>query len=143
MEKLKRIIEFLPAWDKRSPNPEKNYGLHGVEMRWYIKGSLGIIQFVLYTNWQLPKVQKEIDSYPPNIMLPYLLHKPLPADIGYHSPKARYKGQESMKCSLLPQGKCYYDGSSLRASNVFDLLCSKGDKAVWEYLEAEYKDIFL
>lgn len=33
-----RIVEFTPAFDKRSSDPSKDYGIHGVDMRMVLKG---------------------------------------------------------------------------------------------------------
>src|SRR5690554_1678397 len=59
---LEQLVTFEPAWDKRDPNPAKNYGVHGVELRMVLKGEKGAVQFVLYTGWQLPHVTKENDE---------------------------------------------------------------------------------
>jgi hypothetical protein len=53
---MERIVEMLPAWDKRDADSSKNYGIHGVELRMVLKGEEGAVQFVLYTNWHLPHV---------------------------------------------------------------------------------------
>lgn len=47
---MERITEITPAWDKRDPDPKKNYGIHGCELRMYLKGELGTVQFIVYTN---------------------------------------------------------------------------------------------
>ncbi len=142
METLKREIRFRPAWDKRNPDPKKNYGIHGVDIAFFLKGEKGAIQFVFYTNWQLPHVQKENDSKPLN-EFPYMFHKPMATDVGYHSPKPMYEGQTKMsgKCDIIG-GDCYYDGSSLYAETMFDILVEKGDEAVWQKLEEEYAERF-
>src|SRR5215467_3220628 len=90
---LERIVTFEPAYDKRHPDPKKNYGIHGVTLRMVLKGPEGAVQFVLYTNWQLPHVTKEWEDRPDS---PQTLWKPLPADLGYHSPKPMYEGQRPM-----------------------------------------------
>ena len=139
---LERKIEFLPAFDKRDPDPKKNYGIHGVEMRWYLKGELGVVQFVVYTNWQLPHVQKEQDTgLIGGDRFPHLLCRPMGADVGYHSPVPTYEGQEPMReeCALLDGKPCYYDGSGLQAETVLQLLIEKGGEAVWDELESRYK----
>lgn len=134
---MERIVKFLPAWDKRSNDPSKDYGVHGVDLRMYLKGELGAVQFVLYTGWHLPHVQEEWNSrnYHP---------KPLPADIGYHSPKPMYEGQEicSDSCELLDGKPCYYDGSGLMAEEVFKILLTEGSDGVWKNLEERYIDLF-
>ena len=61
MSTLKRIVKFAPAYDKRNPDPSKNYGVHGVELRMVLKGKEGAVQFLLFTNWMLPRVQLDTD----------------------------------------------------------------------------------
>ena len=56
---LERIVHFAPAFDRCDPDPKKNYGIRGVELRFVLKGPKGAIQFVVYTNWQLPHVTEE------------------------------------------------------------------------------------
>lgn len=146
MNDLERITEWLPAWDKTQD--EKNYGIHGVECRWILKGPLGAVQFVIYTNWQLPHVtksqlQRGLDLRDPITVK--VLFCPLPADVGYHSPTPQYEGQPQMDdCPYLDGKPCYYDGSGLRAEDVFnEILLVKGGDAVWEYLEEEYRTVFV
>lgn len=137
-------IEFSPAFDKRDSDPKKNYGIHGVTLTFYLIGEEGAVQFVVYTNWHLPHVEKEFDAKPMESYDPCLLYKPMAADLGYHSKRPIYDGQEPMtdECHLLG-GKCYYDGSSLNADPVFDRLRSEGSVGVWSALEEFYADIFL
>lgn len=140
-EKFKKEIRFYPAWDKRDADPSKNYGIHGVEIGFYLTGERGVIQFKVSTNWHLPHVQEEINQKPVNPEFPYLFHEPLPSDIGYHSPIPQYEGQEAItdSCDFLNGRKCYYDGSSLRAKDYFKVLCEGGDDALWEAMKEEYK----
>lgn len=140
---MERKIEFYPAYDKRNTDPNKNYGMGGVTLSFYLIGEKGAIQFVVYTNWHLPHVQHEIDSKPPKEPYPYLSHSPTPADIGYHSYKPMYEGQLPMEgeCHLL--GKtCYYDGSGLQAEDVFKILLEGGSEAVWKDMERRYAEQF-
>ena len=58
---LTRKVVFHPAYDRRN-DPKWNFGIHGVEMCFYLIGTEGAIQFVVYTNWQLPHVHKETDA---------------------------------------------------------------------------------
>lgn len=127
---MERIVKFTPAFDRRDPDPSKNYGIHGVEMAMALKGDLGAVQFVLYTNWHLPHVRPTLSDL-----------SPLPADLGYHSPRPRYEGQQAVteECRYVG-GVCYYGGSSLRARDVFELLVREGDEAVWQLLESYYHE---
>jgi hypothetical protein len=143
-EMLERSVSFQAAYDKTDPNPSKSYGVHGVNILFLVKGKHGAIQFLLYTNWHLPHVQAHMDAKTPSGDFPYMFHKPMPADIGYHSRVPQYEGQEPMtdECEHLNGEKCYYDGSSLQAKDVFVLLCEKGDEGIWEELERRYFDMF-
>lgn len=136
---LERIIRFEPAWDKRSTDPKKNYGIHGVELLMLVRGEHGAVQFRLSTNWQLPQVAKEEEVYGKNVS-----YHPIPIDLGYHSYVPRYEGQESidLKCECLGGKPCYYDGSTLNAERPWKLLVEQGSDAVWEFLEARYRVIF-
>ena len=143
MTEFKREIRFRPAFDKRSAEPGKNYGVHGVEMKWFLRGPLGTIQFVVSTNWMLPHVEKEMDArLDPGF--PHLLCHPQPTDIGYHSPKPMYTDQSLMAedCEYVEGGRCYYDGSSLQAEKVFQVLVEQGDEACWQVLEDRYRSTF-
>lgn len=91
MKKLERIFVIRPAFDKRDKDPNKNYGVHGCEMLFVVKGEKGAVQFVLYTNWHLPHVTKEWEK---KGQLSRGLWAPIPADVGYHSPVPMYEDQK-------------------------------------------------
>lgn len=144
---FKKEITFHEAWDKRDPNPSINCGIHGVEIRFVLKGKLGAVQFVIYTNWMLPEVTKErkpryIGKILQDVDL-YFLY-PIPADLGYHSHKPMYDGQEKSTedCPYIG-GSCYYSGSGLGAGPVYDVLLREGSDGVWRELKGYYKRIFI
>ena len=145
---MKKEIIFRPAWDKRNPDPSKNCGIHGVELAFYYgTPEQGMVQFVLYTNWLLPKTEKEFLTDPASIMVredyPFIYYQaPMPVDLGYHSPYPQYDGQTAMDCNLLTCGKCYYDGSGLNAIELFNVLRREGSDGVWKALEEEWKNRF-
>lgn len=134
------MVEFDAAFDRRDPDPLKNYGIHGVEVRFVLKGKKGAVQFLLFTNWMLPHVQKEQDGRHGD----HIFCHPMPADLGYHSYKPTYEGQVSIteKCSYLDGQPCYYDGSGLNAERIYQVLLQEGDKGVWHELEEYYKQVF-
>lgn len=125
--KIERI-EFMPAFDKRNSDPAKNCGIHGVKMRWLYGDEKGVIQFLVYTNWQLPQVEAEMEKDRP----PFRILRPMAADLGYHSPVPQYEDQKSLtaSCPHLDGRPCFYDGSGLNAEDVFDLLVREGGDAV-------------
>ena len=135
---MEKIVEFTKAFDRRHPDDDKNYGIHGVELRMVLKGTLGAVQFVLYTNWHLHDVQKEIDNK--NNLL---LIKPQPVNVGFHSPKPMHEDHMIMyDCPYLDGKPCYYDGSGLAANMAFDVLTSEGSDGLWKYLGEYYVSIF-
>ena len=141
MSNLVREITFTPAYDKRDADPSKNYGIHGVDMRCLLTGPLGVVQFVVFTGWMLEHIEKEMEARHHDAV-GFRITRPMPADLGYHSPKPMYDGNSEMECDLLPGGKCYYDGSSLNAEKPFRLLKEQGSEALWTFLENYYRETF-
>jgi len=169
---LERSIDWSPAWDRRSNDPSKDYGVHGVQMVWMVRGPMGAITFVVYTNWMLPHVyewqdtKRKIDFMKGVSKLklraelehgklegtPILevfedtccsfLDRPMAADIGYHSLRSQYCGQEPQEECRYVFGPCYYDGSALRSQDVFQVLVEHGGEVLWRYLEWEYHERF-
>lgn len=137
-----RSLTLVPAFDKTHPDPKKNYGVHGMDMRFVLKGPLGATQFVVFTNMMLKHVREQqyarVDTSRPYW---YCIFEPTGADIGYHSPKPRYEGQQPMPCEILG-GECYYDGSSLAADEFLETFLSQGEDAVWTMLEDRYNELF-
>jgi hypothetical protein len=140
---MEKIVEFNPAYDKRHSDPSKDYGVHGVDIKFVLKGEKGVTQFLLFTNWQLPHItEKNLAKFnsPRDIRL---FFTPMPAGLGYHSkePLPYHDTPTSTDCEYTG-GDCYYDGSGLNAERVYDVLLHEGDKGVWRELELYYKDIF-
>lgn len=126
---MERITKLTPAYDKRHKDPKKNYGIHGVDVRMILKGDLGAVQFVLFTNWYLKHIDKSRWSD--------YMKEPLPADLGYHSPKPKYEGHTRIteSCEYLDGKPCYYDGCGVAAGVIYDILLKEGSDGVWEELE--------
>ena len=131
---MERITEIEPAWDKRSADPNKNYGISAVTLRFVLKGELGAVQFVIFTGWYLPEIRDEKGLSLTSI------RTPMAYDLGYHSPKPMYDGQQKMteKCPCLNGKPCYYDGSTLNAEPVLDIMVRQGGEAMWKELENAY-----
>jgi hypothetical protein len=141
---MKKEITISAAYDKRDPDPKKNYGMHGCTLSFVLTGELGAVQFVLYTNWQLPHVTEERWSKYEDDFTRRLLTEPMPVDLGYHSPKPMYAGQTvvTKSCPYLNDKPCYYDGSGLNAEPVYKLMLEGGSDAVWKELEEYYTHTF-
>lgn len=62
-------------------------------------------------------------------------------DVGYHSPVALYTDQQPAECDMMPSGKCFYDGSSLRATEWAKKFVEGGTDWLWPTMERELKEI--
>ena len=138
---LEKIIEFNPGYDKRDPNPNKNYGIHGMQIRFLLKGEKGATQFLLFTDWYPAHTQEEFFYRPRGS---FYRPQPTGADVGYHSPVPQYEGQETIHdaCEYLDGSPCYYDGSGLAADALALEFLEHGDKVVWQRLEDRYIQLF-
>ncbi len=136
-EGFTKEIQFTPAYDKRDPDPSKNYGIRGVTIRFLLIGPLGATQFVLYSGMQLQHIYKERKGNPEPGYCPWM-----GADVGYHSLKPIYESQTSMECDIIAGGTCYYDGSSLAAVDVANRFVAEGEDVVWEELQKWYQETF-
>lgn len=132
---LQRHVRFGGAFDRRDPDPSKNYGIHCVDIAFVLQGDLGAVQFKMYTGWFLPQnadaSRRMADLYP------------MAVDLGYHSPKPHYEDQTriSSDCEWV-EGGCYYDGSTMNAEPVMARFIAEGDSGVWEELEGYYNEVF-
>lgn len=133
---LERIVKFSKAYDKRNPNPFKNYGVGGVNCWMILKGDKGAVQFMFSTGIYLPHVLDEWNEKG-------YANKPTGFNVGYHSPIPMYEGQtEHNNCDFLPGGKCYYDSSGLLAEKWFEIFTEEGDEVIWKLLEKYYEERF-
>ena len=140
---FERIAHVFPAFDKRAPDPSKNYGIGACRIVFILKGPHGAVQFMIGTNWYVPSAREHLKNFPRSER--DLQQKPGGWDVGYHSPKATYKGQAAMsgKCSYVKGGKCFYDGSGLRADEWIEDFVAGGTDWLWPKLEEEYRDLFM
>ncbi len=117
-------------------------------MRFYLLGPSGCVQWVAnMPNW-VPGNTNTIDDVqvisgaslvPTNSRTDDMY----PNDLGYHSPKPIYEGQDGRDdCHLLPGGTCYYDGSGLNAGPVLEAFLSYGPGAVWAALARYYQELW-
>lgn len=138
-DKLERWVEFMPAFDKRSDDPKKNYGIGDVRVFFYLRGKKGAVQFAFGTGIFLPDTHtKWLSRFPFNAKrVPYMAH-----DIGYHSPVPMYEDQTGRPDCELLKGECFYDGSALNAEKYMSALVEKGSSEVWKLMLEYYFNRF-
>ena len=127
---ITREIHLSAAYDKRSPDPSKNYGIHGCEWQFIVRrNGNAIVWQIMSTDWYLPHVRKELEAKS--------LRKDLPdglGDVGYHSKIKFYEEQPSNEHCYATNGPCYYNGACLQSNELFDKAVA--DPAIiWPELE--------
>lgn len=143
-EKFERITRVALPFDQRNADDNKNYGIHGLDIWFILKGKKGAVQFAVNFPVYLPHVDREyIHRFPD-----WNTKKEIRGfDVGYHSFWPHYEGQKSMgSCEVLDGANCYYDGSSLASDrwveNIFSIRGKRPDETMWEMLTQEYKERF-
>jgi len=138
---VERIVRVEPGFDKRHPDPAKDYGISAAKIHFLLRGEIGATQFAIYTDWYPKGLQDAIHRKDAD--RGWFATQPLALDLGYHSRTPRYKGQKSQgPCELLDGVPCYYDGSTGAAEPVRDAMLEEGDAAVWRALEKYYIELF-
>ena len=142
---FERWIEFIPGYDHRAFPKDcggGGHGQHGMEMAWYLRGELGVVQWKVCFIQAVPGNVGTLGNVP---VRHANVDDIMAVDLGYHSPKPRWEGQEDygrMDCDLLPGGECYYDGSGLNAGPVLERFINEGPGAVWSELVDYYHSVF-
>jgi hypothetical protein len=119
---LERAVVFQPGYSgKRTADPRKNYGVHGMEITWFLRGPKGGIQFKVYTNWVPGPLSPGHGLPPAGMVFPRqeFDHYPMGADLGYHARVSQWDGDAEWcrreDCEITG-GVCYYDGSGCMAA---------------------------
>jgi hypothetical protein len=140
---LERAVVFQPGYSgDRTADPRHSYGVHGMEITWFLRGPAGAVQFQIFTNWVpgelspghgLPPAGRRFERLP-------FEHYPMGTDLGYHSPVPHYEEQPGRDDCHILAGRCYYDGSGLAADRLVKEFVVKGEPAVWAELESYYAE---
>lgn len=144
MTEYERRVEATAAFDKRHPEPSKNYGIHGLEFRFSLVGEMIAVSFGVSTGWHLPSVvgvEGESSSEYRRALHEHDhpgLH-PLPMGLHFHlaEPLDYMDDQEPRPCDLLPAGQCWGDVTYTGADRPFFALVKGGLDGMWEELAAE------
>ena len=131
------MTNVTAPFDMRHKDPSYNYGIGGLLVYWVLVGPKGATQFAVSFPAYLPHVMAEGNVSNTEIM---------GYDVGYHANYPMYDGQTDMDCSYTESGKCFYDGSSLRADQwveeIFSIRGERPEVRIWDKLEQEYMDRF-
>lgn len=138
MSDFQRQIRFEPGHTiRRSKGDGQNYGIAAMQMRFLLAGEHGTIQFLMSTGW-----------YPEKAGYSWHHSGPSAWDLGAHWDTPWWEGMDDPEngwmhrdCDVRPNGRCWYDGSGLRADPVMEAFFLRGEDAVWALLEEEYRRI--
>jgi hypothetical protein len=133
-------IVFSPAWDKRDPNPSKNYGVHGVHITFTIRKDGEGLTFSIGTNWHLPHVQLETDNRPSDSRFPFLFHKPLAFGVDIHLKTKPNEYSPHREHCEVTGGECWSKGSALLGEEFLQTLIEKGDEALFRRMELQFEE---
>lgn len=142
VSEFKRVTEVSLPFDMRNDDPKKNYGLGGLRVWFILIGPRGAVQFQCGFPIYLPHVERTL--------VPTWTHTRRDEisgwDVGYHAKEPQFEGQSQMDCKHVEGGKCYYDGSSMRAQEwadeIFTIRGERPEKEIWTRLENEYRERF-
>ena len=135
---FEHIVSFMPGFvcERWLANPRDggNHGKACVEILWLVRNGLGAVQFTLLSGWYPNPGNAGFEKD----------CTPMPADLGYHSPKPMYESHTciSEECPWLDNKPCYYDGSTLNAEEPFNILLRRGETALWKFLEEYHSQTF-
>ncbi len=125
---FKRIIRFSMPFDKRHPDPNKSYGIHGMDNIYILEKDKKAVQFMICLPVYLDHVAEGLSH-----------QKVLAADVGYHAPFQMSDDQSSMgECDIIGC-ECFYDGSGLHAEEVWKEWQDTGD---WEWIWTKLEEIW-
>lgn len=137
---IERITQINPAWDKRNPDPKKDYGIHCMQVWMILKGKQGAIHFTWSTGIFLKETEERLaangtlnweklgeDHY-------FSVAKAMGYDVGYHARKPQFDGQEVRWPTKMHKKKKDETGMTLeqRVLNVrFTKIGKKAPKCEW------------
>lgn len=125
-----RRVLFSPAWDRRNHDPEKNYGVSGVNIRMALIVGDWAAELVLMTPWMLPAVQAWHKSLEPRIGARVI--PTCDACVHHRGGTGEFT---SDKCHLFPGVSCEnVPVSSFEGDRLYSLLVEAGEEAVWDAL---------
>lgn len=116
-------VVFEPGYNDRGGD----YGVHGMDFRFLLRGPKGAAGFVMTTGW----VPGERGVNPGVAGL-----FPMAMDVAYHAHSPQREGQErsAEKCPYLDGQPCFSEGAFMAAEPVLAAFIVRGDAAVWETL---------
>jgi hypothetical protein len=139
---MEQALVFQPGYNgDRSPDPRRSYGVHGMEIRWYLRGPKGGAWVAFSTEWIPGDLTPGHGLMPPGFPPREPSQYPDGCGLGWCGLVPQYEGHEPTTdagCLLIPGGTCYTDMSYTGSDPVAVAFTERGEAAVWEALEDCY-----
>lgn len=131
---FERRMYLTAAWDRRDPDPRKNYGVHGVDLHFALIGPLGAVSWRLMTPWVLPQVAEWWATLPAPV-----LYTPTADGVYWHRQVDGLETAGAQPCNFF--GACVAEQiGSISREDVLEALIAQGDAGVWAVLERTYHE---
>lgn len=134
---LEESVQFTPGYNCPVPGG-KGHGVHGMEIRWHLRGPAGAVWLAMATDW-IPG-----DRWPGHGLSPSGLNEnwalwPCGRGLGYHALAPQYEGQQAERdeCPVIG-APCYADLHLSGADEAVKRFIAEGEQPVWEALESAY-----
>lgn len=140
--KLIKKMEIEPAWDKRNPDPSKNYGINCAMLKMSITGDKGALEFQMFTGFHLPHNEKELlerCKIKSSLIKLYFTPNARHLVFHYREPGAGHMSESIDSCSFLGGAPCYGDYSDEYAEILTKTLIEEGSEKVWKIMETIYE----
>lgn len=144
---MERLTQIRPAFDKRNPDPKKDYGIGAMVVAMVLRGKRGAVHFIWSTAIFLEETEKRLAksgdlnwqniSHDPERDHWFSVAKAMGYDVGYHSPKplSDYQKKEGPRWpTRMGKKKADEDGmtNSQKIMNVkFTKIGKKAPKCEW------------
>lgn len=120
-----REMHIAPAYDKRHPDPKKNYGIHSAHIYFSVKNEENEgLTFSVATGWMLPGIS---DSE--RMAFGVDIHRKIPP----------YSDSYCQKNCQITGGDCYSDGSGILGDDFLKTLIAEGSEGLFKRMEEQFE----
>ena len=139
---LEESVAFVPGYNCPDRGM-RGHGVHGMEVRWFLRGWAGAVWLVMFTDW-IPGERAPGHGLPPSGPYDGWKRYPDGGGLGYHARVPQYEGQELYRdeCDVIG-GPCYCDEWASGADEPVKLFIEQGEQVIWDALESRYADLAL
>jgi hypothetical protein len=134
---------FAPGYNCPKPGGQ-GHGVHGMEIRWYLRGPKGGATLTFSTDWIPGELSPGHGLSPVGSAPRPVSQYPNGFGLGWCGLVPQYEDQEPTAgagCRLVPGGTCYSDMSFMASDPVAVDFTERGEPAIWEALEGCYADL--